>query len=69
MKEVKQYKCEYCGTLYSDKNECAACEKQHVVPREIVIVHHRPKGVCAAYPPRIDVAFSDGTIQHYERRR
>lgn len=23
MKEVKQYKCEYCGTLYADKSECA----------------------------------------------
>lgn len=46
MKEVKQYKCEYCGTLYADKSECAACEKQHAVPCKIVAVHHRAKGVC-----------------------
>ena len=65
MKEVKQYKCEYCGTLYADKSECAACEKQHAVPCKIVAVHHRAKGVCAVYPPRIDVGFSDGSVQHY----
>lgn len=35
MKEVKQYKCEYCGTLYADKSECAACEKQHTTPEEM----------------------------------
>lgn len=65
MKEVKQYKCEYCGTLYADKSECAACEKQHTVPCKIVAVHHRAKCVCAVYPPRIDVGFSDGSVQHY----
>ena len=69
MKEVKQHKCEYCGTLYADKSECAACEKQHAVPCKIVAVHHRAKGVCAVYPPRIDVGFSDGSVQHYERRK
>lgn len=69
MKEVKQYKCKHCGTLYANKAECEACEKQHAIPREIAAVHHRPKGVCAVYPPRIDVVFDNGAVRHYEMRR
>lgn len=68
MKEVKQYKCEVCGTLYADKGECAACEKQHCIPSGIERAFHRPKGVCAKYPPKIHVRFSDGTIHEYEKR-
>lgn len=66
MKTVHQYKCEVCGTLYTDKEECVQCEKQHVFPLEVTTAHHRPRKVCAKYPPRIDIKFSDGTIQRYE---
>lgn len=68
MKTIEQYKCEYCGTLYADRNECEACEKQHVYPKCIKAAQFRPRKVCAKYPPHIVIEFEDGTIQDYERR-
>lgn len=68
MQEITQYKCEFCGTLYSDKKECDECEKQHVTPKRIKAVQFKPRKVCAKYPPHITVEFNDGTIQRYERR-
>lgn len=68
MKEITQYKCEHCGTLYTEIRECEECEKQHVSPKGIKAAHCRPRKVCAKYPPRIDIEFADGTVQHYERR-
>ena len=69
MKRVEQFKCDYCGTLYKDKSECAKCEDQHVAAVEIVAQHHLPAKVSAKYPQRIDVKMADGTGYVYERRR
>lgn len=69
MKKVEQFKCDYCGTLYKDRSECAKCEDQHVTAVEIVVQRHFPAKVHAKYPPRIDVKMSDGTVSVYERRR
>ncbi len=63
MKSVTQYKCDVCGTLYADKGACAACEKQHRIPAEIV----RAEGVYACYPPHIIVRFDDGSERKYKR--
>lgn len=67
MKEIKQYKCELCGTLYAEKSECEACEKQHVSPKRIKVAQFKPRKVCAKYPPRIVIEFEDGTVCNYER--
>lgn len=67
MKEIKQYRCEICNTLYAEKRECEICEKQHVVPLGIKIACFKPHKVCAKYPTRICVEFEDGTIRDYVR--
>jgi len=65
MKEVKQYKCETCGTLYAIKDQCEMCEKQHRIPAEIQSAHHLPMNVSAKYPTRIIVKFDDGSTRTY----
>lgn len=67
MKSVTQYKCEVCGTLYADKNDCMECEKQHKIPCHIVKSDHRAMKLCPKYPPYIIVRFEDGSERKYKR--
>ncbi len=36
MKVETKYVCEICGTEYSDKNDCEACEQSHVTNLKII---------------------------------
>lgn len=36
MKVETKYVCEICGAVYSDKNDCEACEQGHLVNLKIV---------------------------------
>lgn len=35
MKEVKSYKCDFCGTVYATESECKKCEEYHCKPIKI----------------------------------
>ena len=69
MKEIKQYKCEQCGTLYADKDRALQCEKGHKSATKIVSVHYLPhiynSTGCTSYPNKILVEFNDGTTKEY----
>lgn len=67
MKKITQYKCEICGTLYADENDCKACERQHKIPLNVVSAIHRAQKLCPGYPPYIIVRFDDGSERKYKR--
>ena len=67
MKKIEQYKCKICGAVYASKQDCAACEKQHVKAHHIVKQFHRQMNVCAKYPHTITVAMEDGSIIEYKK--
>lgn len=67
MKEITQYKCEICGTLYAEKTECEKCEKQHKIPNSIVKADFRAAKSYPGYPPYIIVKFNDGSEKKYRR--
>lgn len=69
MKRIEQFKCDCCGTLYSDKSECVKCESQHVKCARIEHEYHLPYKVSAKYPQKVRIVMSDGTVQLYERRK
>lgn len=61
MKEIVQYKCEHCGTIYTDKDKALQCEKGHKSAIKIVSVHY----LHTSYPDKILVEFDDGTTKEY----
>ena len=66
MKEIKQYKCEHCGTIYADKDGALQCEKGHKSATKIVSVHYMPHIYHnTSYPDKILVEFNDGTTKEY----
>lgn len=65
MKKVTQYKCEICGTLYSEETVCTECESQHKIPVSIVKAHHRAKGIKPKYPQFITIKFNDESEREY----
>lgn len=69
MKELKQYVCEKCGTVYADKNACQECEKQHATPVKIVGSKHYSKKVCSVYPYKLIIEFDNGRNRTYELKR
>lgn len=68
MKEIMQYKCERCGTLYEDKDRALKCEKGHKLATKIVSVNYmRHIYDNTGYPNKILVEFDDGTTKEYKR--
>ena len=65
MKEIKQYKCEHCGTIYADKDRALECEKGHKSATKIVSVHYATYIHNTSYPDKILVEFDDGTTKEY----
>ena len=66
MKEIKQYKCEHCGTIYADKDRALECEKGHKSATKIVSVHYAPYIHNTSYPDKTLVEFNDGTTKEYK---
>lgn len=68
MKEIKQYKCDYCGTVYSEKDRAERCEKNHKHIAKVVSIHYLSQSIDATgYPNKIIVEFSDGSEKTYVR--
>ena len=68
MKELNLYQCEICGTPYSSKVTCRACEASHI----------KIKGICEAkynavnmggdgLPIKITIEFENGKKARYRR--
>lgn len=70
MKEIvtKKYRCEICGTEYTERVKCKRCEESHRKPLEIVggryISHTNDE---SGYPITIDVKMSDKKIVRYRK--
>ena len=68
MKEIKQYKCEHCGTIYVDKDKALQCEKNHKFGVDIASVHYLPYASDnTGYPNKILIEFNDGAREEYKR--
>lgn len=67
MKVETKYVCEICGAVYSDKNDCEACEQGHfanlkIIPRKQYSLYER-------WPQYIDVRCEEtGECATYEIR-
>ena len=70
MKEVKQYICEICGTVYAEKESCKACETNHRHPTIISRAHYLAYGnLKSGYPLKLEIGFSDGSMKTYKLER
>jgi len=67
MQELTQYKCEYCGCVYGDKEKCAKCEANHEIPVGIAhFIHH--KGTHdSQYPHTVVIKFQNGASIVYKK--
>lgn len=67
MKVVNQYKCDVCGTVYTDKRKCEACETGHKKPVKITSRVFRPIGINATgFPEKLTMATKDGEEAVYK---
>lgn len=67
MKEVKQYICEICGTVYAEKESCKACETNHRHPIRIASAHYLAcRNLKSGYPLKLEIGFSDGSTKTYK---
>lgn len=67
MKIVNQYKCDVCGTVYTDKKKCEACETGHKKPVKITGRVFRSISINATgFPEKLTVATKDGEEAVYK---
>lgn len=64
MKELNQYQCEICGTVYKDRLIAEKCEASHILPQKII----GHKFYKAKYPEYVNIEFEDGSVGRYQRR-
>lgn len=70
MKELKIYRCEFCGATYNEKEKCQTCEQGHKEPKCIFASKYWPVSLDATgYPSHIDIKMNDGKIVRYKRLR
>lgn len=68
MKVVEKYRCEICGTEYTDRAKAIACEKSHKKIKVISDCRYQPITVnSSGYPVTITVTFTDGHTATYKR--
>lgn len=66
MKELKLYKCEFCGTQYKDKIECKKCEESHQKIKKVEALQYLPyKNDRTGKPSKIKVIFTNGSVAIY----
>lgn len=66
MKIIEKYVCEYCGTVYSLKEDCEKCERFHIKPSMITVVKHE---INSPFPCSMVVEMENGVSVIYERRK
>ena len=68
MREIQQYLCEHCGTLYADKMKAQECERNHKSAINILYQRFLPKkNDASGYPISITVKMEDGKEVVYKR--
>lgn len=68
MKEIRNYGCEICGTVYSEKARAVECEKSHKRPGKVMSGDYYPYSVDKqGYPIKIHVKMSDGNVVSYKK--
>ncbi len=66
MKELKQFQCEYCNTVYKSKSECESCEKGHIRLLSIKSAKYHAVKNDGEFPHRIEIETNDGRIVQYD---
>lgn len=69
MRQLTQYQCEVCGTMYGEVEKCEACENSHVAVDHIQSYRYIPvnQGANSKYPVSVSLLMEDGTIGVYKR--
>ena len=67
MKELNQFQCEFCNTVYKSKNECMECESWHQLPTQIVANKFKSYKSDGNYPIYVDIQMTDGKVMRYRR--
>lgn len=62
-KEIKGFKCEFCGTIYESEDKAIVCENTHAEMVEVVTKYKQ----LHEYPDEITVRFDTTKIIHYKR--
>lgn len=68
MKELHQYQCEVCGTVYSSERIAMECEGSHKIIENVEPVKYRSmKSDPDGYPDQIKVTFNNHSTLIYKR--
>lgn len=69
MKELTQYQCEICHTIYNTQEACGECEASHVGVYGIDALRYLPVNQSnhSAYPHVVTLLMHDGTRVTYKR--
>ena len=69
MRQVTQYQCEICGTMYNDVDKCEACENGHVAVNQVQSYRYIPinQGANSKYPVSVTILMEDGTTATFKR--
>ena len=66
MKELNQYQCEVCKTMYADPQVAIRCERSHILPKKISNYKY-DSYANKRFPEYITVTFVDGSILFYTK--
>lgn len=67
MKELQQFQCEICNTVYKSKTECIDCEKSHSTPVKFANMKYSSYKSDGSYPLYIEIVMSDGKVIRYKK--
>ena len=69
MIETIQYKCEMCGTNYSNAEKCRECEAFHVAVASVAQYKYNSKGMGpeSKYPHAVTIVMDDGKQLTFKR--
>ena len=69
MRQVTQYQCEICGTMYNDTEMCEVCEASHVGVDSVQSYRYIPvnQGANSKYPVSVTIQMEDGTTATFKR--
>lgn len=62
-KEIKGFKCEFCGTIYESRDKAIVCENSHAKICD-VLAHHKQ---LQEYPDEIAIVFDTCRTIRYKR--
>ena len=63
MTELNQWKCDICGTVHKNKDDCVKCENGHVAVSGIDDARYMCRG---EYPYKISINFKNGKRRTYK---